>query len=388
LTSEPLSLALRCRTATYIGFKWELPAAWGGCALSQYEVELREKTIHGEFKEWASIYRGDARKCEGGAHVSVYAGEARVRAYNVAESTPSHWSEVLVVATDKEEDALAKIQAAYRGKKDRRKAEAVKEQAKETATAAEQNVAVVTTDVEYGTVKNRQGSVRELHRQKTIMTGWSPFKTAVGAMFVEMGVKGGVEGMLFDVSVEQVEQLLLGNATEVEGIDEDKPLMTLASAGVWVLETLAHYAQDSDEWILFMNDIDGLVRLAAQSKSIMGADGRADAAVKQMLYTLHEIYESLRQCEEGGYVHLQLSYKYDKALRKQLKADWEGRLAELKEKMATSVMTIVLLERGAFRGQAESLGLDMQSAQAEAEAASERAIDAIQAHALLTRKYR
>jgi len=46
--------------------------------------------------------------------------------------------------------------------------------------------------------------VRELHRQKTVMTGWSPFKTAIGSMYVEMGLKGGVEGKLFDISVEQV----------------------------------------------------------------------------------------------------------------------------------------------------------------------------------------
>lgn len=155
------------------------------------------------------------------------------------------------------------------------------------------------------------------------MTGWSPFKTTIGSMFIEMGVKGGVEGKLFDIDIPQarrrrqrraaltlleahtptspavkrtpivtkadahalavpclahihaehpvpclfgqLEMLLKGNETESDGINEDKPLMTLASAGVWVLETLAHYAHDPEQWIMFMNDIDGLVRPATPS---------------------------------------------------------------------------------------------------------------------------
>lgn len=185
----------------------------------------------------------------------------------------------------------------------------------------------------------------------------------------------------------QVEILLKGNDTEMEGIDEDKPLMTLASAGVWVLETLAHYAHDPDQWIRFMNDIGGLVQLAALNKSDYGQDKHADAAAKHMLFTLHEIYETLRQCEEGGYIEQQLRFKYDKQLRRQLKEDWKGRLTALKEKMAMSVITIVLLERGDFRGQIESLGLHTESIEAEAEAASEKALEAIHAHTLLTRNY-
>ena len=49
--SPPRELALRCRHSSYIGFKWELPATWGGCALSSYECEVREKNIHGEYGE-------------------------------------------------------------------------------------------------------------------------------------------------------------------------------------------------------------------------------------------------------------------------------------------------------------------------------------------------
>lgn len=37
------------------------------------------------------------------------------------------------------------------------------------------------------------------------------------------------------------------------------------------------------------------VELAAQSKSDWGVDKHADAAAKQILFTLHQIYESLRQ---------------------------------------------------------------------------------------------
>ena len=80
-----------------------------------------------------------------------------------------------------------------------------------------------------------------LRGQRTSMKGWSPFKLVVGALFLELGVQGGVEGKLFDLSVTQVEGLLEGNQTDTGEIDTDEPLMTMACAAVWVLDTRAQY---------------------------------------------------------------------------------------------------------------------------------------------------
>ena len=109
--SEPQDVRLRCRNNTYIGFAWELPATWGGCALSHYELRLREQTRHGEWKEWAIVYRADARETEGGADRNPYACEAQVRAYNVGEAAPGPWSKGLYIASTREEEASSKIQA-------------------------------------------------------------------------------------------------------------------------------------------------------------------------------------------------------------------------------------------------------------------------------------
>ena len=56
-----------------------------------------------------------------------------------------------------------------------------------------------------------------------------------------------------------------------------------------------------------------LVGLAAQAYK--GADMAMDTWIKEIIFTLHEVYETLRQCEEGGYVALQLEYRYDKVSR-------------------------------------------------------------------------
>ena len=44
-----------------------------------YEIELREQTIHGDFKEWAVVYKGEAIKLQGGVNRNVYACEARLQ---------------------------------------------------------------------------------------------------------------------------------------------------------------------------------------------------------------------------------------------------------------------------------------------------------------------
>ena len=50
-------------------------------------------------------------------------------------------------------------------------------------------------------------------------------------------------------------------------------------------------------------------------------------------------------CDSDGYIAQQLSYKYDKALKKLLKLDWKEQRLRLKNAVATNVMGLVLFDR-------------------------------------------
>ena len=58
----------------------------------------------------------------------------------------------------------------------------------------------------------------------------------------------------------------------------------------------------------------------------------------------------LRQCEPTGYITQQLSYKYDKTLKKLLKTDWEEQKNRMKNEVATYVMVLVCYDRFRKRG--------------------------------------
>jgi len=172
---------------------------------------------------------------------------------------------------------------------------------------------------------------------------WSEFREKIGHFFISAGVYGAAEGSLFDLTAQTVEDLAV-NSTSEDGynfLDEEKPLLCLAVCACWVLQTLAHHSEKPEEWIPFCNDIASLVRLGASAPE----EPSSEKHITDLLYSLIDVYETLRQNEPSGYISCQLSYKYDKALKKVLKKDWEEQLERLKNNIATHVMALVLYDR-------------------------------------------
>ena len=87
-------------------------------------------------------------------------------------------------------------------------------------------------------------------------------------------------------------------------------LCTCPLFGRWVLQTLAQHCEDCDVWIPLVNEIAALVRLGACAPETEETVGM----IKGLLYSLIDVYESLRMCEaEDGYIARQLNYKYTPA---------------------------------------------------------------------------
>ena len=228
---------------------------------------------------------------------------------------------------------------------------------KDYKVAAEGQVAVLEDSVD-----SRVRVEARKHKQCKAMDNWSPFRVALGELYLEMGVERGVKGKLFEFTIPQVESLMSGQSTSSAGIAESKPLLTLACVGAWALQTMAHHVSDSDSWILFMNDVSGLLNLAAVKKFEHGEITDSDAkffeieqtAARQIIYVLHEIHELLRQCEPGGFITCQLEYRYDKKLKKLLVKDLQQRLESLRDEVAMNTMAIVLAERDRHVGRGET----------------------------------
>jgi len=328
--SPPRELAVTLRTNTLLQLCWLHPTFWGGCALSHYEVQLRERTNKGVIKEWRTV--GDASernrnfKPTADLPFNVFAGELRVRAYNCASLTPSDWSAVCVVLSEKEEKAATRVQALSRGHLSRSRRRFSIDGAMDEAGIA-------------AVVQNEIGDAPKM-RRSLAMPGWSGFARAVGEFYLAAGVRGGVEGKLFDLTPLEVEELSKANSTAGEG-SEDYPLLGLCACGVWVLETLAHHTSNPPEWVCFMNEVAGLVNLAATQKAAPN-DAVVSGHHRAILYALMAVYETLRQSEPNGYLTRQLEYRYDKKLRKLLRADWEATLADLKNDVSTHVMELTL----------------------------------------------
>lgn len=63
-----------------------------------------------------------------------------------------------------------------------------------------------------------------------------------------------------------------------------------------------------------------------------------ESAVRTRLFSFTSVCCVRPQCEPTGYITQQLSYKYDKTLKKLLKADWEDAKTRMKNEVATYVM--------------------------------------------------
>ena len=183
--------------------------------------------------------------------------------------------------------------------------------------------------------------------------GWSPLRRAVGHFFVEMGVHGGCEGRLFDFSAATVEEIITSG--EDPSLSSAKPLLSLAVIGCHALRTLAQHAtvEMLAEWVEAANDVAGLVRLACTYCSPEMEDREESRPmVRSLLHGLDEMYQTLGQCEDGGYVARQLSIGYDEALRVLLRQQWAEQMARLRSRVSTDVVELVLT----FRKHHDQLG--------------------------------
>lgn len=328
--SEPRELEVLSRTQTNMCVQWRMPHNWGGCALSHYQVEIRERTNKGVVLPWAVA--AHSQICKADIDKSIFACEIRVRAFNCASSRPGPWSEVVIQRSEREEMAARKLQGASRKRLFGGRRQSV------AGAVAEGGIAAVV-----------QGEVGDdVHSRRSVrMTGWSDFKRVLGDFYLFLGVGGGVDGKLFDLTIEEIEEIIVSNKDSVFEGEIDLvafPLLGLALCGVWVLETLAHHTEDAAQWVEFMNDVAGLVYLAAKQQTRQG-DMIGYKHHQELCKTVVHIYETLRQCEPNGYITKQLEHRYEKKLKKLLVSDWEDNLAQLRNEVSTHVMALILHNR-------------------------------------------
>jgi len=351
--SPPRDLNLKLRTNTYIEFMWDLPATWGGCALMAYELRMRVISNQGERDEWEIIWRSNASKPEGGVPRNIYACEVQVRAYNVAEEAASEWSEMLFVGPEEQEKAAKLIQ--NNARRNHAKLEAATRRKSMGNLAGEshtEKVAVVYQEdlnANYDDSGWRSSSCQP--KQNKSMAGWSAFAQTIGEFFIEAGVEKGARGKLFDLTVQQVEDLANDNAMDALGVTKNKPLCVLAVAGTWTMETLAHWTDKPEVWIPLLNALDGLVNQAVGQR--IADDTETESHVKGLLFALQEVYETMRQSGEGGMVTKQLQFKYDKKTTKNLKQEHTTYLKELSGEVGRCVMQLLLYRRDAYVGHGE-----------------------------------
>lgn len=302
-------------------------------------MEYREITNKGVVKEWKHAVTVEATKATTATiAANVYQAEVRVRARNVASFEPSDWSEALQVKTEAEEKAsLANAKPSNAACSSRRDLAATLERKSSVAgTTAEVGMAVV-TQIDLGDLLG----LKHVLPDPAGMAEWSPFRRTIGEFFNECGTFGGFKGMLFDFSPQQIEDLAT-NGEDIIKDDEEKPLLAFVVAATWVLQTLAQHCEEGNVWIPLVNEVAALVRLGASAPETV----ETIPMIKGLLFSLIDIYESLRMCEEDGYIARQLGFKqYDKGLKKTLRTDWKEQRLRLKNSVATNVMGLVLYDR-------------------------------------------
>ena len=121
-----------------------------------------------------------------------------------------------------------------------------------------------------------------------------------------------------------------------------KPLLSLAMIGCYVLQTLAQHAViNAEAWIPMANEIMMMASLARKTAE----NDETRPMVRSLLAGLIEVYESLVQCDEDGYIARQLNAKYERGLKQLLRDDWAEQMARLKNRIASDMMGLVLYER-------------------------------------------
>jgi hypothetical protein len=341
--AAPTKLSLVHRTNASLSVAFEPPKRWGGCALDRHEVEMREITKDGKYHEkgWAAAQEIPAgRPPVTQIAARVWKAELRVRSWNIACETPSEWSEIFEIGEPQDKKAgPGTLDKAGVSKTDVIAAAKAQE-----ATALKRGK----SSVEAGVATVIQRGIDEQFMVPHVSSGaefmeahsWSPLRRAIGEFFVEVGVFGGCQGRLFDFAAEDVEDLV--NLGDDPGLDASKPLLSLAMIGCYVLQTLAQHAViNAEAWIPMANEIMMMASLARKTAE----NDETRPMVRSLLAGLIEVYESLVQCDEDGYIARQLNAKYERGLKQLLRDDWAEQMARLKNRIASDMMGLVLYER-------------------------------------------
>lgn len=382
--SAPRDLKIQCRTQHMLQLVWKAPISWGGCALHSYEAQIREINHKDEPKDWDDAFLVDGSKLTGKIDRNVYKCDLRIRAYNIASALPSDWTE-LSLGTFKDEEAALAIQKTQRGKMSRCTSREVQEEHGKVLQLPHEKGSmkhVTTSKTELHAKSGRIGVKAEggvaavvqeelcvqkpvekkvkLRKSESAMKGWSEFCHTLGEFYLEMGVRGGVEGHMFEMTPQNCEDLVLASKefkTHLDvGLSVERPLMSLAKIATWILQTLAHFAEDSESWIDEIHAISGLVNLAshvdvalasklAQTGTYLPGDRRLPY-VTGTLKCLLDTYETLRQCDpDHGFITCQLNNRYDKSLKRAMEEEWQLEMVRLRHSVAHHVMNLMMITR-------------------------------------------
>jgi hypothetical protein len=114
-----------------------------------------------------------------------------------------------------------------------------------------------------------------------------------------------------------------------------------------VMQTLAHHVEVSEDdsvWIAIMSDVDGLVSLAACH--LISHDPVTLAELKELVNSLHRLFETMRQCEADGFIACTLkSAQLTEGRRKEMHAAYLSHIQALREAISSHVMRLVLHHR-------------------------------------------
>lgn len=354
--STPSQLSLVHRTSHSLAVAFRPPLKWGGCALLRHEVQLREVRRSQDGKQEGKQEGSMGRLWEHVQDLSasrptvtriarnVFMADIRIRSWNIACNRPSGWSEVLSIRTEKVlGDSTPSPHDTAPPTEGRSKSAVVAAARAEEAT----RLMHARSSVEGGVASLIHDSLGERFMVKHVMhgdalmsgQGWPRLRTAIGSCFVEVGVFGGCLGKLFDFSAADAEQLILHSADP--SLNAGTPLLSLAMIGCYAIQTSAQYAAfDRAQWAELANDVTMLVRLA-----IAASVNEHDEHIRLMslLTGLIDLYETLLQCDEDGYIARQIgTFSYDERTERQLRSDWQGRLRRLKERVKIDVICFLV----------------------------------------------
>ena len=409
--APPTALSLIERSSAAFTVAFQPPKQWGGSALKHHEVELRElaTTQDGQIyyaREWEPVQTLPASLPTVvqivRAHLAVthqWKAEVRVRTWSVGCERPSDWSDVFVVSapppvaggnrpppirvggatTSPHGSQHASPQASPLGVRHQLKGSNAKGSNANGTSKGHHLTGQAAWEEQHSTARHVMSGAAVMRQQK-----WPALRAIIGSFFLELGVYGGCEGRVFELSAVDVEALI--HQGEDPTLSSEWPLLSLAMLGTYAIRTLAeHSVVDRAKVSALANDAAMQVRLVVREATssptrnkseIEGGRARAqkrpsaafvarDATsvasyrwengdrapmMKALLGKLLDLHETLRQCQEGGVVAHQLTAAhYEKWLTERLREDWAEQLRRLKEHLATEIMNVVLYERARTR---------------------------------------